>query len=430
MRDDPLNNYLEEQASGYDSRAHPSYYRAVNEDGGFNDLINLSSDVLGSQTFSKVGGKLTSVKTVNVKDFGPKAAGGDDTETFEKAWKEACSSSEGANIVVPQDTYRLKPIIFQGPCKSNIKLQVNGVIEASDDVSDYKKDGRQWLLFDSVQNLQVEGGGTIDGNGKIWWQNSCKVNKALPCKDAPTALTFYECQNLVVKDLKVQNAQQMHVSFEKSKNVQVSNLKVTSPEESPNTDGIHVADTQNIHITDSVIGTGDDCISIVSGSQNVQATGITCGPGHGISIGSLGADNSKDYVSGVTVNGAKFSGTANGVRIKTWQGGSGSASNFKFQNIEMSNVANPIVIDQNYCDQDKPCKEQRSAVQVKNVVFKNIKGTSASEMAIKFDCSKTYPCQGILLQGVNLEREGDGTATALCNNVKLAEVGVVSPKCP
>jgi polygalacturonase len=27
---------------------------------------------------------------------------------------------------------------------------------------------------------------------------------------------------------------------------------------------------------------GDDCISIVSGSENVEATDITCGPGHGI----------------------------------------------------------------------------------------------------------------------------------------------------
>jgi hypothetical protein len=70
------------------------------------------------------------------------------------------------------------------------------------------------------------------------------------------AITFYECQNLVVKNLKIQNAQQMHVSFEKSTGVQVSNLTVTSPEGSPNTDGIHVAGTQNIQITDSVIGTG------------------------------------------------------------------------------------------------------------------------------------------------------------------------------
>ena len=109
------------------------------------------------------------------------------------------------------------------------------------------------------------------------------------------------------------------------------------------------------------------------------------------SIGSLGVHNSEDYVSGVTVNGAKFSGTTNGVRIKTWQvmftilhfinsidvhyisfnqdlspivilinmqGGSGSARNIEFLNIEMNNVTNPIIIDQNYCDQDEPCEEQ------------------------------------------------------------------------
>ncbi|XP_011020366.1 PREDICTED: polygalacturonase-like [Populus euphratica] len=431
LQEDPLHNYLEEEASGYDSRVYPSHYSTISQDGELKNLVKLRSDFLiSSQAFSKVGGKSTSVRTVNVKDFGAKADGGDDTETIEKAWKEACSSSEGAVVVVPHYTYRLKPITFQGPCISNIKLQVNGVIEASDDLSDYKEDRRHWLVFDSVQNLQVEGGGTIDGNGKIWWQNSCKVDKTLPCKDAPTAITFYECQNLVVKNLKIQNAQQMHVSFEKSNGVQVSNLTVTSPEGSPNTDGIHVTGTQNIQITDSVIGTGDDCISIVSGSQNVQASDITCGPGHGISIGSLGVHNSEDYVSGVTVNGAKFSGTTNGVRIKTWQGGSGSARNIKFLNIEMNNVTNPIIIDQNYCDQDEACEEQRSAVQVKNVVYENIKGTSASEVAIKFDCSKTYPCGGILMHDVNLEREGAIKAIASCNNVKLAELGVVSPKCP
>lgn len=38
-----------------------------------------------------------------------------------------------------------------------------------------------------------------------------------------------------------------------------------------------------------------------------------------VSIGSLGSGKSKEFVSGITVNGAKFSGTTNGVRIKTWQ---------------------------------------------------------------------------------------------------------------
>jgi len=37
------------------------------------------------------------------------------------------------------------------------------------------------------------------------------------------------------------------------------------------------------------------------------------------SIGSLGDDNSKAYVSGINVDGAKFSESDNGVRIKTYQ---------------------------------------------------------------------------------------------------------------
>lgn len=58
-------------------------------------------------------------------------------------------------------------------------FQIYGSIEASDNISDYGKDRGHWLIFDHVQNLLVQGGGTINGNGKIWWQNSCKINKSL-----------------------------------------------------------------------------------------------------------------------------------------------------------------------------------------------------------------------------------------------------------
>ncbi|WMV23821.1 hypothetical protein MTR67_017206, partial [Solanum verrucosum] len=229
---------------------------------------------------------------------------------------------------------------------------IYGTLLASDDTSNYNKDSRHWLIFDSVQKLVVGGAGVINGNGKIWWKNSCKINKKL-------ALTFYKCNNLKVKDLKIEDAQQIHLLIEKCVVVEVSKLVVSSPENSPNTDGIHITNTQNIQISDSTIATGDDCISIVDGSQKVLATSITCGPGHGISIGSLGGGNSEAHVSDIHVNGAKLSGTTNGLRIKTWPGGFGSASNIKFQNVVMNNVKNPIIIDQNYCDQaDGPCKAE------------------------------------------------------------------------
>ncbi|PON74215.1 Glycoside hydrolase [Parasponia andersonii] len=365
----------------------------------------------------------SSPQIFNVDDFGARGDGTDDSQAFIKAWNRACSSKVGV-ILVPQNrVYHLKPITFSGPCKSSqLTMRISGIIKASPRRSDYEKDTRHWMVFDSVQNLRVEGGGTINGNGRKWWKNSCKINKAL-------AVTFYECKNLRVANLRFKNAQQMHLNFQKCVNVQVVNLRVIAPGNSPNTDGIHITDTQNIQIMNSVIKTGDDCISIVSGSKNVRATDITCGPGHGISIGSLGAGNSEAEVSNVIVNRARFSGTTNGVRIKTWQGGSGYAKNIIFQNIAMRNVSNPIIIDQNYCDQDEPCHEQDSAVQISNVMYNNIKGTSDSQVAVKFECSKSFPCQGISLQNVNFVREGEGEVEASCENVSFDKSGRVSPKC-
>lgn len=410
------------------NRIHVDDSRSIDDGGIFKKLIKQSTDVFSSNKFAKFGCTYPSLKTVNVIDYGAKGNGYDDTEAFKKAWEVACSSGDVV-LVVPEENYLLKPMRFSGPCKSDITVQISGNLGASDDPSDYSEDNRHWLVFDSVEKLTVTGGGTLTGNGDIWWENSCKRNKKKPCKDAATALTFCKCQDLIVEDLAIENAQQIHVSFQDSVNVKVYGLKVTAPEHSPNTDGIHVTNTQNILISNSVIGTGDDCISIVHGSSNVKATDITCGPGHGISIGSLGAGNSEAYVSGVIVDGAKLSGTTNGVRIKTWQGGSGMASNIQFRNIEMDNVTNPIIINQNYCDKKKSCKKQKSAVQIKNVLYKNIRGTSASDVAVKFDCSESFPCHGIVLQNIDLRGEGEKYVEASCNNIELVYLEDVSPRC-
>lgn len=58
--------------------------------------------------------------------------------------------------------------------------QILGSIEASSHQSDWNHEDRKfWLLFRMIVNLRIEGGGTINGNGKMWWENSCKTNKLL-----------------------------------------------------------------------------------------------------------------------------------------------------------------------------------------------------------------------------------------------------------
>lgn len=77
------------------------------------------------------------------------------------------------------------------------------------------------------------------------------------------------------------------------------------------------------------------------------------------SIGSLGKDPIEDGVENVTVKSCGFINTQNGVRIKSWgRPSSGFARNIRFQHITVTNVHNPIIIDQNYCPHNQGCPGQ------------------------------------------------------------------------
>lgn len=106
-----------------------------------------------------------------------------------------------------------------------------------------------------------------------------------------------------------------------------------------------------INITDADIKTGDDCVSLGDGSQQVNVEKVRCGPGHGIAIGSLGKYNNEEPVIGITVRNCTITNTMFGVRVKTWPASpsDGIARDLHFENIVMNNVSTPILIDQEYC---------------------------------------------------------------------------------
>ncbi|XP_030488438.2 probable polygalacturonase At1g80170 isoform X2 [Cannabis sativa] len=306
--------------------------------------------------------------------------------------------------------------------------KISGTITAPKDPKAWSGlNARKWLYFYEVNHLTIEGGGTINGMGHEWWSRSCKRNPKKPCRHAPTAITFHKCKNLKVKDLMLVDSQQMHMAFTNCIRVLASYLKLVAPGSSPNTDAVHISSSRSVEIKHSIFKTGDDCISIVGNSSRIMIRDISCGPGHGVSIGSLGKSKSWSNVHDVTVDGAFLFNTENGLRIKTWQGGSGFASKILFKNVLMENVSNPIIIDQYYCDSQTPCHNQTMAVKVKNISFIHIKGTSATEEAIQFTCSDDLPCEGLYLEDVQLQSCIGETTRSSCWEAYGSSFGLVDP---
>lgn len=74
------------------------------------------------------------------------------------------------------------------------------------------------------------------------------------------------------------------------------------------------------------------------------------------SIGSLGWDAQEAGVQNVTLKTATFTGTENGVRVKTWaRPSNGFVRDVLFQHVVIVNVQNPIIIDQDYCPNHENC---------------------------------------------------------------------------
>ena len=70
------------------------------------------------------------------------------------------------------------------------------------------------------------------------------------------ALRFYSSYDVTVRDIKIINSPQCHLKFDSSKGVTVNNITISSPEDSLNTDGIHLQNTQDVEIQHSSIGCG------------------------------------------------------------------------------------------------------------------------------------------------------------------------------
>ncbi|TYH79538.1 hypothetical protein ES332_D03G071400v1 [Gossypium tomentosum] len=203
----------------------------------------------------------------------------------------------------------------------------------------------------------------------------------------------------MIQDITTKDSKQFHVNVLGSKNITFEHFTVSAPGESPNIDGIHIGRSDGVNVFNSEIKIGDDCVSVGDGSKNLVINGVSCGPGHGISIGSLRLFKNEEPVDGVT-----------------------------FEDITMTNVSSPIIIDQKYCPWNKCKINEESKVKLSNISFKNIHGTSAFPEALKIICSATLPRENVELADIEItHNEPTGPSISQCSNVKPKVSGKQNP---
>ncbi|KAL8263592.1 hypothetical protein R6Q59_021722 [Mikania micrantha] len=308
------------------------------------------------------------------------------------AWNATCHSTTGL-FKLSTGNSQVGPLTFTGPCiaKKMVVNVVGNVIAQPKNA--WPNNSDTWIKFTNVHNLVITGTGTFDGQGSGWW--NC---------DKVIGLAFHNCNGLFLNGLTSVNSPRNHVSINACNGATISNINIRAPWDSPNTDGIDISDSNGVNVIGGHIGTGDDCIAINGGSYNINITSLNCGPGHGISVGSLGRNGANDVVKNIRVIGATFTDTQNGVRIKTVPGGSGSASQITFSGITMTRVQHPIILTQFYCPHKSCTKDILPVVQINGVSFLDIHGTSATPDAISISCS-AHPksCVGITLGKINIQ---------------------------
>ncbi|KAL6224562.1 hypothetical protein ACLB2K_003417 [Fragaria x ananassa] len=368
-------------------------------------------------------------RVFDVANYGARGDGRtDSSKAFIDAWNGACQNIGGGTVLFPKGTFMVAPVVLLGPCKGSMELRFQGNLLASKKPSDFLGIDH-WITVQRVNGLMISGGGTLDGLGADGWGfNDCLKNPGR-CKQLPATLRLDFVTQGHIDTITSLNSKNTHINLFACKDVLISNVKIIAPGDSPNTDGIHIGNSQNIYIVDTHISTGDDCVSVLPGSQYINVTGVYCGPGHGISIGSLGR-TAGESVSDLYVKNCRFVDTQNGVRIKTWavDAKPGTVSRVGFEHIEMDNVDNPIVIDQEYCPGGGCSKQESSKVQIRDVKFNDIRGSSATKEAVTLKCSQSVPCQDIELKDIDLKNGGPGgPAVSLSYNVRGRTYGIQNP---
>lgn len=249
----------------------------------------------------------------------------------------------GGTVEIPAGTYLCGPLTM----KNYVNLQID--VGATLQMLPYGSypggtSPTDFIGASKLHDLEISGGGTIDGQGAVWWATNNATSGGISRPKAMFAPST--CTNILVRDVTLQNPPNTHISFRSvCMNLTVDHININTPGSgAPNTDGMDCS-AANVLIANSHISDGDDMIAMGDGhvgsfNYNFTVTNCLFGNGHGVSIGS--------YTSGglsnlLVINCVWTNGTS-GFHLKADDDRGGVVQNIRLINLAMTNTQIPIFL--------------------------------------------------------------------------------------
>ncbi len=263
---------------------------------------------------------------------------------------------------------------------------------------------RPLITAKNAKDAAIMGDGIIDGRGgarllngsETWWDlaNDARDGRH---QQVPRLIDIGRSDNFTLYRITLKNAAMFHVVYADGDGFTVWGLKIDTPKNARNTDGVDPSAAKNITVTHSYIRTGDDNIAIKGG--NGPVTNMTVAHnhffyGHGMSIGS----ETNAGVNHILVEDLSLDGTEAGIRIKSNPTRGGLVEDITYRDICIRDSNHPIQLETAY---NNPGDKVNAFPIFQKIHLQNVRIATSKTLSINgYDAAHRI---GIQFDGVTLD---------------------------
>jgi len=238
----------------------------------------------------------------NVVDYGAVADGVTLNTSMIQRAIDTCAANGGGRVTVPGGTYKTGTLWL----RSNVELhlEIGAVLLASENMDDYNAldayeqnygyapegwVGKHLIIAHEINNCAITGFGMINGNcqafvdmkpndgDKVYgWCHGTSVLKDPEQMRPGQLICFIESTNVRVQDISIRNSPCWSCFLLGCEYVQIRGIKINNPIWMMNSDGIDIDASRYVTVSDCIIQTGDDAITLRGCENRVKNKDIHC----------------------------------------------------------------------------------------------------------------------------------------------------------